>query len=76
LLRNPGFGVSFASCSARAIAPFIPSLPGVNTNFAPNIASNVRRSSDMVSGIVKPADTLSPPPQMPAQCPCSRSSVQ
>jgi len=46
-------GVSLANCSARAIAPFIPSVPGVRTNFAPSMANSVRRSSDMVSGIVK-----------------------
>ena len=47
------FGVSFASCSALAIAPFMPSVPGVRTNLAPSIASNVRRSNDIVSGIVR-----------------------
>ena len=35
------------------MAPFMPSAPGVNTSFAPSMASNVRRSSDIVSGIVK-----------------------
>ena len=47
------FGVSLASCSARAMAPFMPSVPGVSTSFAPSIASNVRRSSDIVSGMVR-----------------------
>jgi hypothetical protein len=53
LLRNPRSGVSRASCSALAMAPFMPSAPGVRTSFAPSIASNVRRSSDIVSGIVR-----------------------
>ncbi len=35
------------------MAPFMPSVPGVSTSFAPSMASNVRRSSDMVSGIVR-----------------------
>ena len=34
------------------MAPFMPSVPGVSTSFAPSMASKVRRSSDMVSGIV------------------------
>ena len=29
------FGVSAATCSARAIAPFMPSAPGVSTSSAP-----------------------------------------
>ena len=36
-----------------AMAPFMPSVPGVRTNLAPSMASNVRRSSDMVSGMVR-----------------------
>src|SRR5438128_1934700 len=47
------WGVSLANCSALAMAPFIPSVPGVRTSFAPSIASSVRRSSDMVSGMVR-----------------------
>jgi hypothetical protein len=31
----------------------MPSVPGVSTSLAPSIASSVRRSSDIVSGIVK-----------------------
>jgi hypothetical protein len=37
---------------ALAIAPFIPSGPGVSTRFAPSSASTRRRSRDIVSGIV------------------------
>ena len=46
-------GVWWASCSARAMAPFMPSAPGVSISLAPSIARRVRLSSDMVSGIVK-----------------------
>ena len=31
----------------------MPSVPGVSTSFAPSIASSVRRSSDIVSGMVR-----------------------
>ena len=47
------FGVFCCSSSARAMAPFIPSAPGVSTSFAPSMASSVRRSSDIVSGMVR-----------------------
>ena len=35
------------------MAPFMPSVPGVRTSRAPSIASNVRRSNDIVSGMVR-----------------------
>ena len=47
------FGVFLTRSSAREIAPFIPSAPGVSTSFAPSMASSVRRSTDIVSGIVR-----------------------
>ena len=46
-------GVFCRSSSARAMAPFMPSAPGVRTSFAPSMASSVRRSSDIVSGMVR-----------------------
>ena len=45
-------GVVRTISSALAMAPFIPSLPGVRTSFAPSMARRVRRSRDMVSGMV------------------------
>ena len=39
--------------SARLIAPFMPSAPGVRTICAPNAASSFRRSMLIVSGIVR-----------------------
>ena len=36
-----------------AMAPFIPSAPGVSTRSAPSRRSRVRRSCDMVSGITR-----------------------
>ncbi|MPM57439.1 hypothetical protein SDC9_104261 [bioreactor metagenome] len=46
-------GVSSRSSSALAIAPFIPLAPGVSTKWAPNAFRRLRRSTLMVSGIVK-----------------------
>ena len=45
-------GCSSRSASAFAIAPFIPSAPGVSTIFAPSAFSKLRRSILIVSGIV------------------------
>ncbi len=46
-----------ASCaaisSARLIAPFIPSAPGVRTSSAPSARRSLRRSIDIVSGMVR-----------------------
>ena len=39
--------------SAFAIAPFIPFAPSVSTSLAPNALSTCRRSTLIVSGIVK-----------------------
>ena len=47
------FGVSSRIALAFAIAPFMPSAAGVSTSFAPSSASSVRRSSDMLSGMVR-----------------------
>ena len=47
------WGSPAAICSARAMAPFIPKAPSVNTRFAPNAFNTFRLSSDMVSGMVK-----------------------
>ena len=44
---------SSTSSPARAIAPGIPLGPGVKTISAPSIFNNTRRSTDIVSGIVK-----------------------
>lgn len=46
-------GVTAFSSSALAMAPFIPSAPGVNTNSAPKAFRRLRRSILMVSGIVR-----------------------
>jgi hypothetical protein len=46
-------GWSAASSSALAIAPFMPFGPSVSTSSAPSSASILRRSSDMVSGMVR-----------------------
>ena len=46
-------GISFASSSAFAIAPFIPFAPSVKTISAPYAFKMLRRSTLMVSGIVK-----------------------
>ncbi len=46
------FGISFWSSSARAIAPFIPFAPSVRTRFAPSARRTLRRSTDIVSGMV------------------------
>eukprot|EP00975_Prorocentrum_lima_P061545 12880531-Prorocentrum_lima.AAC.1 len=45
-------GVAAFSSSALAIAPFIPSAPGVRTNSAPKAFKRLRRSTLIVSGIV------------------------
>jgi hypothetical protein len=47
------FGVSWTRASALAIAPLIPSEPGVRTSFAPSMAKSVRRSRLIVSGMVR-----------------------
>ena len=39
-------------CSALEMEPFMPCEPSVRTRFAPNAFSTLRRSMDMVSGIV------------------------
>ena len=39
--------------SAREMAPFIPSAPGVSTSSAPRALRSLRRSTLMVSGIVR-----------------------
>ena len=46
-------GVSAASSSALAIAPFMPFAPGVSTSSAPYARSRLRRSTLMVSGMVR-----------------------
>lgn len=48
---EPGF--SLRSFSAAAMAPFMPSAPGVRTSSAPRALSRLRRSMLMVSGIVR-----------------------
>ncbi len=50
--RNQRFGSAAAISSARLIAPFIPSEPGVRMSVAPRAASTRRRSMLKVSGIV------------------------
>ena len=45
-------GLAAFSSSARAMAPFIPSAPGVSTNSAPRAFKRLRRSKLIVSGIV------------------------
>ena len=45
-------GSDSAICSARAMAPFMPAGPSVSTRFAPKALSTLRRSIDMVSGMV------------------------
>ena len=45
------FGVSFASSSALAIAPFMPFAPSERTSSAPYAFISCRRSTDMVSGM-------------------------
>ena len=47
------FPYSSFNSSALLIAPFIPSLPGVRTICAPSAETILRRSTLMVSGIVK-----------------------
>ena len=47
------FGISFASSSAFSIAPFIPFVPSVRTTSAPYAFTMLRRSTLMVSGIVR-----------------------
>ena len=37
---------------ALAMAPFMPSAPGVRISSAPKLLSIMRRSTDMVSGMV------------------------
>ncbi len=49
-MNQPG---CLAISSARAIAPFIPSAPGVRISSVPKARSMMRRSSDIESGIVK-----------------------
>ena len=54
LTNCPGtklFGISLASSSALAIAPFMPFAPSVSTSSAPYAFISWRRSTDMVSGI-------------------------
>ena len=46
------FGISSASSDARAMAPFMPLLPSVSTSSAPYAFIRLRRSTDMVSGMV------------------------
>jgi hypothetical protein len=46
-------GVAARISSAFSIAPFMPLGPGVRTSSAPSMARSVRRSSDMVSGMVR-----------------------
>ena len=55
LLRASGSapGRTATISSALAIAPVMPSAPGVSTRLAPNAASTLRRSRLMVSGIVR-----------------------
>ena len=48
-IHAPG---SAANSVALPIAPFMPSAAGVSTRFAPSALSSVRRSIDMLSGIV------------------------
>ena len=45
-------GISRCSSSARAIAPFMPFAPSVSTTRAPSACRILRRSTDMVSGMV------------------------
>src|SRR6185312_2248981 len=52
LLRMKYFASVFASSSAAAIAPAIPSAPGVRISSAPYARSSSRRSTLIVSGIV------------------------
>ena len=51
-------GILACNSSALAMAPRIPFGPSVNTTRAPRIFSSLRRSNDMVSGIV--STSLSP----------------
>jgi hypothetical protein len=53
LLRDERIGRFGRQFRGRAIAPFIPSAPGVRTNSAPRARSKVRRSTLIVSGIVR-----------------------
>jgi len=46
-------GVSSRNDSALAMAPFMPSAPGVNTRWAPSAFNRLRRSILIVSGIVR-----------------------
>ena len=46
-------GVLSTISFALAMAPFMPSAPGVSTSFAPSMASKVRRSRLIVSGMVR-----------------------
>ncbi len=45
--------ISRLSSSALAIAPFMPAAPGVSTSSAPYARSRLRRSTLIVSGIVR-----------------------
>ena len=47
------FGISFSSSSARAIAPDMPRAAGVSSSSAPSRRSILRRSIDMISGMVR-----------------------
>lgn len=47
------FGVSLASSFAFAIAPDMPFVPSVRTSSAPYAFSMLRRSTLMVSGMVR-----------------------
>ena len=51
--RKPSVQIVAASSSALAIAPFMPFGPSVSTSSAPSRASIRRRSTDMVSGMVR-----------------------
>ncbi len=46
-------GMVAASSSALAMAPFMPFGPSVSTSSAPSSASILRRSTDIVSGMVR-----------------------
>lgn len=52
LAGDDAVGVSFCNSSALAIAPFMPLEPSVSTSCAPYACISLRRSTDMVSGMV------------------------
>ena len=45
--------ISRTSASARAMAPFMPLAAGVSSSWAPSSRSILRRSTDMLSGMVR-----------------------